>query len=62
MELATMKIMVAFLAFLILIYSIVTFIYIDPSTGKPRPTVDNSVKGMLYLGLSCVLAYNVAMD
>lgn len=57
-----MKIMVAFLAFVILVYSIVTFIYIDPSTGKPRPTIDNSVKGMLYLGLSLILAYNVAMD
>jgi hypothetical protein len=54
-----MKIMGAFLALMFLMYSIVSFIYIDPATNKPRPSVENTAKGMIYLGVTLTLAYFV---
>lgn len=56
MEPTTIKIMTGFLALMFLMYSIVSFIYIDPETNKPRPTVENSIKGFIYLIIFLILA------
>ena len=63
MDTKTAKIMSGLLAIIFLGYSIVSFIYIDPETNKPRPTVENSMKGLLYLMIFIGLAvatYSVA--
>ena len=55
-----MKYISAFLAFMFLMYSIVTFIYIDPATKKLRPTIENTMKGVLYLILSLIMGWMVS--
>jgi hypothetical protein len=55
-----MKYMSAFLAFMILMYSIVTFIYIDPSTKKLRPTIENTLKGVLYLIIALFMGWMIS--
>jgi hypothetical protein len=57
-----MKLMGYFLAFVLLMYSIVSFIYVDPSSGKTKATIENSVKGLIYLGLTLILAYVVSTN
>lgn len=60
MDTSTMKYVSAFLAFMFLMYSIVTFIYIDPSTKKLRPTIENTLKGVLYLILALIMGWMVS--
>lgn len=61
MELQTMKFLTWFLAFVLLIYSIVTFLYSDPETGKVTTAIENSIKGVIYLGWTLFLvAYLVS--
>ena len=60
MDTSTMKYISAFLAFMFLMYSIVTFIYIDPATKKLRPTIENTVKGVLYLILALIMGWMVS--
>lgn len=60
MDASTMKFMSSFLAFMFLMYSIVTFIYIDPSTKKLKPTIENTLKGLLYLIIALVIAWMVS--
>jgi hypothetical protein len=55
-----MKFMSSFLAFMFLMYAIVTFIYVDPDTKKLRPTIENTVKGLLYLIIALVIAWMVS--
>ena len=62
MDLNTMKLLSYFLAFVLLMYSIVSFIYVDPASGKTKATPENSVKGLLYLGMMCILVYVVATN
>lgn len=56
MDPTTIKIMTGFLALVFLMYSIVSFVYIDPETNKPRPTVENSMKGFIYMMIFLMLA------
>jgi len=44
-----MKFLTWLLAFVLLIYTIVTFLYSDPTTQKVSTTLKNSVKGVVYL-------------
>lgn len=61
MELQTMKFLTWLLAFTLLIYSIVTFLYTDPTTQKTSTTLKNSIKGVVYLGWTLlVIAYLVS--
>lgn len=60
MDASTMKFMSSFLAFMFLMYSIVTFIYIDPSTKKLKPTIESTLKGLLYLLIALVIAWMVS--
>lgn len=60
MDLATMKFLGYLLAFVLLMYSIVSFVYIDPASGKAKATVENSVKGLLYLMTTLIVAYIVS--
>lgn len=60
MDASTMKFMSSFLAFMFLMYAIVTFIYVDPDTKKLRPTIENTVKGLLYLIIALVIAWMVS--
>lgn len=60
MDVSTLKYMSSFLAFMFLMYSIVTFIYIDPSTNKLKPTIENTLKGLLYLILSLVMGWMIS--
>jgi hypothetical protein len=55
-----MKFMSSFLAFMFLMYAIVTFIYVDPDTKKLKPTIENTLKGLLYLILALVIAWMVS--
>jgi hypothetical protein len=56
-----MKFLTWFLAFVLLIYSIVTFLYRDPTSGKVSTTLENSIKGVIYLGWTLFLvAYLVS--
>lgn len=55
-----MKYMSAFLAFMFLMYSIVTFIYIDPETKKLRPTIENTLKGVLYLIIALFMGWMIS--
>ena len=57
-----MKLISYFLAFVFLMYSIVSFIYIDPKSGKAQPTIETSVKGVLYLGMTLILAYVISTN
>jgi hypothetical protein len=57
-----MKLISYFLAFVFLMYSIVSFIYIDPNSGKAQPTIETSVKGVLYLGMTLILAYVISTN
>ncbi len=56
MEPLTIKLMTGFLALMFLMYSIVSFIYIDPETNKPVPKIDNAMKGFVYLMIFIVIA------
>ncbi len=61
MELQTMKFLTWLLAFVLLIYSIVTFLYSDPTTQKVSTTLKNSIKGVVYLGWTLlIVAYLVS--
>ncbi len=60
MDASTMKFMSSFLAFMFLMYSIVTFIYVDPSTKKLKPTIESTLKGLLYLLIALVIAWMVS--
>ena len=60
MDASTMKFMSSFLAFMFLMYAIVTFIYVDPDTKKLKPTIENTLKGLLYLILALVIAWMVS--
>lgn len=55
-----MKFLGYLLAFVLLMYSIVSFVYIDPASGKAKATVENSVKGLLYLMTTLIVAYIVS--
>lgn len=57
-----MKLISYFLAFVFLMYSIVSFIYVDPVSGKTQATVESAVKGVLYLGMTLILAYVVSTN
>ncbi len=59
MDLANMKLMGYFLAFVLLMYSIISFIYVDPASGKTKTTTESAVKGLIYLGLFIILVYNI---
>lgn len=60
MDASTMKFMSSFLAFMFLMYSIVTFIYVDPATKKLKPTIESTLKGLLYLLIALVIAWMVS--
>lgn len=62
MDLNTMKLLSYFLAFVLLMYSIVSFIYVDPSSGKAKTSESNLAKGLVYLGMTCIVAYVVATN
>jgi hypothetical protein len=56
-----MKFLTWFLAFVLLIYSIVTFLHEDPTTKKISTSLENSIKGVIYLGWTLlVVAYLVS--
>lgn len=57
-----MKLISYFLAFVFLMYSIISFLYVDPATGKTQATIETAVKGVLYLGLTLILAYVVSTN
>lgn len=44
-----------FLAVVILVYSIVSFIHTDPETKKMKPSVDSVAKGLIYLVTSIAM-------
>ena len=60
MDASTMKFMSAFLAFMFLMYSIVSFMYIDPTTKKLKPTIESTLKGVFYLIIALVIAWMVS--
>lgn len=60
METSTIKYVSAFLAFMFLMYSIVSFIYIDPTTKKLRPTIANTLKGVLYLIIALFMGWMIS--
>ena len=62
MDYGTMKLISYFLAFVFLMYSIVSFLDVDPNTGKVSATKESAVKGVLYLGLTLILAYVVSTN
>lgn len=55
-----MKYMSSFLALMFLMYSIVSFIYIDPETKKLRATIENTLKGVLYLIISLFMGWIIS--
>jgi hypothetical protein len=57
-----MKLISYFLAFVLLMYSIVSFLYVDPASGKTQSTVESAVKGVLMLGMTLILAYVVSTN
>lgn len=62
MDYGTMKLISYFLAFVFLMYSIVSFIDIDPKSGKTEATRETAVKGVLYLGMTLILAYVISTN
>lgn len=56
-----MKLMSGFLALMFLMYCIVSFIYIPPDQDSPKPTVEHTAKGMIYLGITIYLIYLIAV-
>jgi hypothetical protein len=57
-----MKLVSYLLAFIFMMYAIVSFMYTDPASGKITATKESVVKGVLYLGLSLILAYVVSTN
>lgn len=62
MDYGTMKLVSYLLAFIFMMYAIVSFMYTDPASGKITATKESVVKGVLYLGLSLILAYVVSTN
>lgn len=62
MDYGTMKLISYFLAFVLLMYSIVSFLYVDPASGKTKTTTESAVKGVLMLGMTLILAYVVSTN
>ena len=62
MDYGTMKLVSYLLAFIFLMYSIVSFMYIEPASGKARATIETAVKGVLYLGMTLILAYVISVN
>ena len=62
MDYGTMKIISYFLAFVLLMYSVVSFMDVDPASGKAKATTPSAVKGVLYLGLTIILAYVISTN
>lgn len=62
MDYGTMKLMSYLLAFVLLMYSIVSFLYSNPSSGKIEASRESSIKGVLMLGMTLILAYVVSVN
>jgi len=62
MDYGTMKLVSYLLAFIMLMYSMVSFLYVDPASGNVKATIESAVKGVLYLGLTLILAYVVSTN
>lgn len=62
MDYEKMKLISYFLAFVFLMYAIVSFMYVDPASGKTQATTTSAVKGVLYLGMTLILAYVVSTN
>lgn len=65
LTLMQLKLLVGLLTAFLFMYTVVSYIYIDPKTGERRTATENVAKGSLYLVMTIILGlivYNAGSD